>query len=81
MPPYNDVDSQESDLFVLEDVDGFVEDPFHDKEGGVIANMDAVGRKAPTTAKETAGEEVDKDNMDEDSDPGGADPTISSPEK
>ena len=81
MPPDNDVDSQESDLFDLEDDDGFVEDPFHDEEGGVIANMDAVGREASKTVGEAAGEGVDKDNMDKDSDPGRAEPAISSPEK
>ena len=81
MPPDNEVDSQESDLFDLEDDDGFVEDPFHDEEGGVIANMDAVGREASKMVGEAAREGVDKDNMDKDSDPGRADPAISSPEK
>ena len=76
-PQDDEVDSQESDLFDLDNDDGFVEDPFHDNEGGVIANMEVVRREVPRTVKETIREGVDKDNMDEDSD--GADPAISSP--
>ena len=81
VPPDDEVDSQESDLFYLDDDGGFVEDPFHDDEGGVIANIEVVGREASKTAEKTAGEEADKDNMEEDSEPGMADPTISSPGK
>jgi hypothetical protein len=81
VPPDDEVDSQESDLFDLDDDDGFVEDPFHDEERDVIANMNAVVRDASKTDEEAAGEDVDIDDMDEDGNPGRANPTISSPEK
>ena len=73
------MDSQESDLFDLDDDDGFVEDPFHNEEGGVIANMEVVRRKVSKTIEEAAREEVDKENMDKDSNR--AKPAILSPER
>ena len=56
-----------------------MEDPFHDDEGGVIANMEVVRREVSQTVKEAVREEVDKDNMDKDSD--SAEPVILSPER
>jgi len=44
----NDIDSQEFDLFKGYENDGFVEDPFHDKDGGIIANMDLLKGMDPT---------------------------------
>jgi hypothetical protein len=81
VPPDDEVDSQESDLFELDEDDGFVEDPFHDEEREVIANMEEVAHDASKMDEEAAGKDVDMDNTDDDGDPGRANPTISSPEK
>ncbi len=40
MPASNDINSQESDLFGGYENDGFIEDPFHVEDGGIIANVD-----------------------------------------
>ena len=40
MPMNDNINSQESDLFEGYEDDGFIEDPFHDKDRGIIANMD-----------------------------------------
>ncbi len=56
-----------------------MEDPFHDIEGGVIANMDEVLGKVPKVLQEA--EDTEKEYMDKESDPDRAAPTISSPGK
>ncbi len=51
MPADNEIDSQESDLFGGYENNGFIEDPFHDEDGGIIANMDLLKRMGPRTLR------------------------------
>jgi hypothetical protein len=60
-PPVDEVDSQESDLFELDNDDGFVDDPFHDKEREIIANMEEVVQDTSRTGKAAAREDVNMD--------------------
>ena len=80
-PPIDEVDSQESDLFELDNDDGFVEDPFHDEDRDIIANMEEVVRDTSRTGKAAAGKDVDMDQKEDDSDKDRAIPSISSPGK
>ncbi len=59
----------------------FTEDPFHDNDGGVIANMEAVGGSNINTAQATIRQDVEMYDEDEDGHPVKASWTISSPEK
>jgi hypothetical protein len=81
VPPDDEVDSQETDLFELDEDDYFVEH-LHNDEGGIIDNMEAVVGETPHKMAEKAAEkDVDMDDVDAEGDQGGADCTISSPEK
>jgi hypothetical protein len=52
MPADDEIDSQESDLFRGYENDGFIEDPFHDEDGGIIANMDLLKTDGPKNASD-----------------------------
>jgi hypothetical protein len=54
MPASNDIDSQESDLFGGYENNGFVKDPFHDEDGGIIANMDLLRGDGPNNMADAA---------------------------
>ncbi len=59
-----------------------MEDPFHDDEGGIIDNMEAVVGETPhKMAEKATGKDADMDDVDVEGNQGGADRTISSPEK
>jgi hypothetical protein len=47
--PVDEVDSQESDLFELDNDDGFVDDPFQDEDREIIANLEEVVRDTSRT--------------------------------
>ncbi len=83
MPADDDIDSQESDLFGGYKNDGFVEDPFHNKDGGIIANMDLLKGEGPDNMVDAAeaGDDKDMDDVGDDGKPGKGAASISSPEK
>jgi hypothetical protein len=54
MPASNNIDSQESDLFGGYENDGFIKDPFHVKDGGIIANMDLLRGDGPNNMADAA---------------------------
>jgi hypothetical protein len=54
MPADDDIDSHESDLFGGYENDGFVEDPFHDEDAGIIANMDLLKGDIPNKTLDAA---------------------------
>ncbi len=66
-PMDNDIDSQELDLFEGYKNDGFVEDPFHDKDSGIIANMDLLKESGSNmvAAKGAKGDDKDKVDMED----------------
>ncbi len=83
MPADDDIDSQESDLFGGYKNDGFIEDPFHNKDGGIIVNMDLLKGDGPdnTVDAAEAGDDKDMDDMGDDGKPGKGAASISSPKK
>jgi hypothetical protein len=54
VPADDEIDSQESDLFGGYENNGFVKDPFHDEDGGIIANMDLLKGDGPNNTVDTA---------------------------
>jgi hypothetical protein len=82
-PMDNDINSQESDLFEGYENDSFVEDPFHDKDGGIIANMDLLKGNGPNmvAAKGAKGDNKDKVDMEDEDMADNEAPKISSPKK
>jgi hypothetical protein len=82
-PMDDDIDSQESDLFEGYENDCFVEDPFHDKDSGIIANMDLLKGNGPGTvaAKGARGDDKDKADMEDEDMADNEAPKISSPKK
>ncbi len=77
------MDSQELDLFEGYKNDGFVEDPFHNKDCGIIANMDLLkGNRSNMVAAEGAkGDNKDKADMEDEDMADDEALKISSPEK
>jgi hypothetical protein len=82
-PMDDDNDSQESDLFEGYENVGFVEDPFHDKDSGIIANMDLLKRNGSNmvAAKGAKGDNKDKADMKDEDMADDEAPKISSPKK
>ena len=58
-----------------------MEDPFHNDDGVVIVNMEAVGGNNSNTVQAVVGHDAEMYDEDEDAHPVGASRTISSPEK
>jgi hypothetical protein len=83
MPADDDIDSQESDLFGGYENNGFVEDPFHDKDGGIIANMDLLKGDGPNNTVDAAeaGDDEDMDDVGDEGELGKGAASISSPKK
>ncbi len=84
MPASDDIDSQESDLFGGYENEGFVEDPFHGKDSGIIANMDLLRGDSPDNMADDEAEARDTEEMvdgQDDGNLGKAAATISSLKK
>ncbi len=83
MPMDDNIDSQESDLFEGYEDDGFIEDPFHDKDRGIIANMDLLkeDKQEMTAGSEARWDDVEMTDVHMDDIPGVKAPEILSPEK
>jgi hypothetical protein len=82
-PMDDDINSQELDLCEGYENDGFVEDPFHNKDGGIIANMDLLKENGPNmvAAEGAKGDDKDKADMEDEDMADDEAPKISSPEK
>ncbi len=82
-PIDDDIDSQESDLFEGYENNGFVEDPFYDKDEGIIANMDLLKGNRPNmvAAEGAKGDHKDKGDMEDEDMADNKAPKFSSPEK
>ncbi len=68
MPADDEIDSQESDLFGGYEKDGFIEDPFHNKDGGIIANMDLLKTDWPKNALDATAAMATREMADEEDD-------------
>ncbi len=69
MPVDDDINSQESDLFEEHENGSFIGDLFHDKDEGIIANMDLLKGDGPGKMVNAAATE-DNEEMDDVEDDG-----------